>query len=178
VPASVPVWATVVPGEFDTSALFNTVSVNGGFLTAPPLAILTVTTAQGAPASSAAANVALQFDTTALDTYGGHSNVTNNTRYTAATGAAGWYLVRSAVCWNPNATGNRVMALYVNGSSQAGSQTQQPASTATNFTITEVISYVFLNAGDYVETWVGQNSGGTLAIVAAGTTMQARWVHS
>lgn len=160
-----------------TSAIYGSdVTDNVNFLTNPPFAVLTVTTPQSGPASSAAVNAALQFDTEVTDTYGAHSTVTNNSRYTAV--AAGWYAVRSAVCWTPNATGNRVMALYVNGVVVPYAQTQQPASTATNFTITEINSHVLMAAGDYLETWVGQNSGGALAIVAAGTTMQVRFSHA
>lgn len=148
------------------------------FLANPPLAILTVTTPQAAPASSGAVNVALQFDTHVTDLYAGHSDVTNNSRWTAPTGVAGWYWIRGAVTWTPNATGARVMELFVNGAGVPYAQLQAPASPATNFTITEVNSHVFLNAGDYVETWVGQNSGGALAIVAGGTTMQVRRVSA
>lgn len=174
---AVPAPPARLAGTELTAAIYKadiTDSVN--FLTNPPLAVLTVTTPQSGPASSAAANAALQFDTEVTDTYAGHSTSTNNSRYTAQ--VAGWYWVRSAVCWNPNGTGNRVMAIYVNGAMLPYAQTQQPASSATNYTITEVSSHVFLGVGDYVETWVGQNSGGALAIVAAGTTMQVRWAHA
>lgn len=174
---SVPSLSDRASGSRLTGAIYkNDITDSVNFLANPPLAVLTVTTPQSGPASSAAANAALQFDTEITDTYNGHSTSTNNSRYTAQ--VAGWYWIRSAVCWSPNATGNRVMALYVNGAMVPYAQTQQPASSATNFTITEVSSNIPLALGDYVEAWVGQNSGGALAIVAAGTTMQVRFTHA
>ncbi|GAA1221438.1 hypothetical protein GCM10009665_09560 [Kitasatospora nipponensis] len=141
-----------------------------------PMAILTVTTPQAAPASGATAATALQFDTAVIDTAGGHVNASAS-RYTCQAGQGGWYWVRSSVCWAPNATGNRVMSLSVNGTPVPYAQTQGPASAVANWTLTDLNSHVFLKPGDYLETFVGQNSGAALAIVAAGTSMQVRQVH-
>lgn len=152
------------------------VTDSGNFLANPPYANLTVTTPQAGPASSAAPNVALQFDTELADTYNAHSTVTNNSRYTAV--VAGRYRVVAAVCWTPNATGNRVIQLYKNGSAVPNAQIQIPTCSATNFSIPELNRTVDLAVGDYVEAWVGQNSGGALAIVAAGTTMQVTFDHA
>lgn len=160
-----------------TAAVYGSdVTDSTNFLANPPFATLTVTTPQAGPASSGAPNVALQFDTEVDDTYNGHSTSTNNSRYTAV--VAGRYRVRAAVCWNPNATGARVMQLYKNGTAVPYAQVQGPAAPATNFSIPELTATVYLAVGDYLEAWVGQNSGGALAIVAAGTVMQIAWEHA
>jgi hypothetical protein len=62
--------------------------------------------------------------------------------------------------------------MYVNGSAIAYAQVQLPAAPASTFTIPEITGLIPMNAGDYLEFKVGQNSGSTLTITAAGTVMQ------
>ncbi|MFE2352202.1 hypothetical protein [Kitasatospora cineracea] len=174
---AVPTAPTRYAGSNITAAVYKAdVTDSVAFLANPPVATLTVTTPQAGPASSGAPNAALQFDTEVVDTYNGHSTSTNNSRYTAV--VAGRYKVRAAVCWNPNSTGARVIQFYKNGSAISYAQAQLPASPATNFSIPNLEARIDLAVGDYVEAWVAQNSGGALAIVAAGTTMQILWEHA
>jgi hypothetical protein len=71
-------------GDVGSAALLDAQLYSGlTFLLNPPLATLTVTTPQAGIATGAAPSTAIAFDTTVTDTYGGHSNVTNNSRYTA-----------------------------------------------------------------------------------------------
>lgn len=138
-----------------------------------PTAILTVTTPQAAIANTTFTKI--QFDTTVDDNWGGHSNTTNNSRYTCQ--VAGMYLVRGCAGWTANATGNRLVQIYVNGSAVSYAQTQHLAATASNNAMTEATSLVRLNVGDYVETWAFQGSGGSLSLIAAGTSMHVCFEH-
>ena len=174
-PAPVPTWATVTPGQYDTAALFNAVSAGGGFLTAPP-----VFQAYQGSAQSIANNsvVALGLDTTVVDTYGGHSNVTNNTRYTCQTGAAGWYLILGYFGLAANATGVRLCRINKNGATLPLSQSDLPTpGTALNLT-SFAAALVQLAVGDYVEVCGFQTSGGALNTATTDSGMVALWVHS
>lgn len=86
------------------------------------------------------------------------------TCYTAASKLtvpqAGLYLISGGVAWPSNATGNREIALQLNGSTTLVAD-QRPA---VNGAVTEQnVSTVYrLGAGDYIEEIVTQTSGGTL----------------
>lgn len=139
----------------------------------PPTAILTVTTVQAAFTSGTF--TAVQFDTTVSDTWSGHSNVTNNSRYTAP--MSGTYWVRAATRWANNVTGNRSLGFRVSGTNIAYAQTQEPAATGTDTTLIECTSILPVTAGQYIEVFAAQDSGGSLSLSAAGTSFQVAWLH-
>jgi hypothetical protein len=143
-----------------------------------PMAVLTVTTVSGANSSIASGSfVAINFDTSLMDNYSGHSSTTNNSRYTAQ--VAGWYWVRACVSFsNANATGNRGVQLYVNGTAVAYVFTIVLAGTTANFCGYEASGPVFLNVGDYVEARAFQSSGSAIGLNAAGNNMSLYWMHS
>lgn len=171
----VPTWAQVTPGVVDTSALWNAnVYTNGTFLTTPPL----FAGYQSAAQSIANATVtALGIDTTVVDTYGGHSNITNNSRYTAQ--VAGYYFVIAQVGYAVNATGNRLIEMHKNGGSvlQLG-QGVSLAPTVNNNPANQVSALVFLNATDYMEAFTYQTSGGALNTLPSQTGMTVIWIHA
>ncbi|MGE7439616.1 hypothetical protein [Kitasatospora sp. NPDC001175] len=173
-PASVPVWPTVVPGNYVTSALANTLSVNGGFLSSPPDFVGTQQTAQSIAATTW---VALTMDTTQLDTYGGHSNTTNSSRYTCQSGAAGWYTVCGVAAFVVNNTGARASRLQVNGNPIAGacSFAMTPGFNAPG--VATPTRDIYLNAGDYVEVAAWQNSGGAINTTINSDLTSALWVR-
>ncbi|MHA6764672.1 hypothetical protein [Streptacidiphilus sp. PAMC 29251] len=149
-------------------------AANVQFLRNTPMAILTITTPQAALAN--AAFTAMQFDTSLYDNYTGHSNVTNNTRYTAV--VSGWYWLRGAASFAvTNATGNRGVQPYVNSAAVAYAQTILPANAVANFGGFEVNAPIFLNVGDFLELRAFQSSGGTLLLNAAGCNMSLYWMH-
>lgn len=167
----VPTWAQEVPGNFITSALWNANVYNGGtFLTNPPLFVGTQSAVQSVANGTWAA---LTLDTTQVDTYAGHSNVTNNSRYTAQ--VAGWYTVCGVSCWTTNSTGSRTARITVNGVIVIGAGTLLAAGTL-NAAIATAPRSVFLNAGDYVEVQGGQNSGGALSTAVSTEAACALWV--
>lgn len=174
---AVPSWATnVVPGQFDTSALFNTVGNNGTFLTNPPIFGAYQSTAQSIPNTTL---TAVGMDTTLIDSYTGHSNVTNNSRYTPT--AAGWYLFIGSVSYAQNATGNRLAEFHKNGSGTAINlgQSAQFTCDTSNLSTVHTLTVAQMNGtSDYMELDAYQTSGGALNSGPAQTGMWVFWMHA
>lgn len=168
-----PVEATAAPGGTITSALWNTGVRDGvNFLANPPIAVLTQTAAQS---TTTGALVPLAWDTTTLDTYGGHSNTTNNTRYTAQ--QPGWYLPVVIGAWLANGGGVRYTTLAKNGSQLNFLSGPQPAN-GSFVGATTCYGAVQLNTGDYIEGWSFQNSGGGLNTSPSFCQMIIFWLHA
>lgn len=104
-------------------------------------------------------STALVFNSEAPDDNDWHSVVTNPSRITVT--LAGQYLAVGQVEWASNATGYRQAALTKNGGAFAGVTT--PATTGAQTTLLVVMPTV-LTAGDYVELFVAQGSGGALNV--------------
>lgn len=171
----VPSPRTFSVAEIEVGAYLNSLRDALNFLLNTPLAILNQANAQSV---ANATPTAITYDGTFLDTYGGHSNSTNNSRYTAQ--VAGWYFCKAGVVWAANATGNRAIQLYKNGVAYPYSWQVAPAPGTFNDPGVETAALVQLNAGDYVEAWTEQNSGGALSTAVVSTiasNMQVMWMH-
>lgn len=173
-----PVEATVAPGATITSALWNAGVRDGvNFLANKPILFVTQTSTQNLTSS---AWTALNFDTTVVDSYGGHSNVTNNSRYVGQ--QPGYYLVGGCSCAAFNSTGQRAAAVAKNGTRVQGSGTLIQATSALSATAPTLFVPVFLNGStDYVEIHGYQNSGGTLATASSAdldSSMIVYWLHA
>ncbi|PJN22427.1 hypothetical protein [Kitasatospora sp. CB02891] len=169
----VPVWATnFAPGQFDTAASMNVIGNNGTFLTNPPLFVGTQSTVQSVPNSTW---TALALDTTQTDLYGGHSNTTNSSRYTAQ--VTGWYTVCGTAAYVPNSTGFRTARIQVNGAAIPGAETYGPNNGTAESVIVTPTRDVYLTANDYVEVASWQNSGGALNTSVGGETRCALFVR-
>jgi len=106
---------------------------------------------------SNATYTALTYNSENYDTDGFHSTSTNTSRLTIPTGKGGKYLITTFVNWDNSAGGYRIAVIYLNGTynkavgiETSGGYLGQNCS----YTMT-------LAAGDYIETYVYQNSGGT-----------------
>lgn len=172
---AVPVLATEVPGNYWTAALYtNNVYNLGTYLLNPPLFKGYQSAAQSIADSTV---TALGINTTAIDTYGGHSNVTNNSRYTAM--VAGYYLVIANAGFAANASGNRLVEIHQNGGAALNiAQGVGFAPTAANNGVVSTASLSFLNANDYIEAFAYQTSGGALNTFPSQTGMQVIWLHA
>jgi hypothetical protein len=158
--ATIPTIPTEAPGNFITSALWNA-NVLGGFtyLFAPVRFRAYSSTAQ--TLATGTTGVALTFDTEIVDSDGGHSTVTNTSRYTAQT--AGLYWVSGQwLTGSTSGTGTRATQIWLNGTAIPGSTTQFPAS-ASNGGGGFAWTVVPMAVGDYVEIAAWQNSGGNLS---------------
>jgi hypothetical protein len=174
----VPVPRTWSVGEVGTGAYENSLRDGLNFLLNPPLAYLTQTATQSVGVSSW---TAINLDVTVADTYGGHSNVTNNSRYTAQ--VAGWYAVCGIAAWvSVAASTSRASRLAKNGASIAGSAAFVPnPSNGSSVGVATPTVPVFLNAGDYVEVNGWQTSAGALSTLAAGdldSSLTVWWIHA
>jgi hypothetical protein len=172
----VPIPASEVPGNFITGALWNANVYNGlTFLLNPPVFVGYQSTVQSIPNSTW---TALSLDTTTVDSYGGHSNVTNNSRYTAQ--VAGWYTVCGVYAPTGNSTSFRAAKINVNGTAILGTAAYLGAMGAEMGIVTPTKD-VYLNAGDYVEVCAYQGSGGSLSTILDGdlrTGLWVRWSHA
>jgi hypothetical protein len=174
---AVPTPAQVSPGNFMTAALWNANVFNGlTYLLNPPQCHAWQSAAQ-----SLANNTwtSLSLNNTTTDPYAGHSDTTNNSRYTAQ--VAGWYEISGVAAFGANATGFRAAKCTVNGVAINASNgyTGNNGATFNTATVTPT-RIVFLNVGDYVEVQGFQNSGGALSTACLGeicSALTVRWVH-
>lgn len=159
----VPVPRTFSVSETETGSYLNTVRDALNFLLNPPEAVLKQATIQSIPNG---ALTSISLDASVNDSYGGHSNVTNNSRYTAV--VTGWYWVSGVVGFASNGTGQRVADFAVNGADLIYTQVWIPAITGAPTAVSPKSELVLLNAGDYVELRGYQTSGGALNTMVSG----------
>lgn len=182
-PRTVPVFPTEIPGNFITSALFgSTVGALGAWSTGsgtngPPRF-------QGYSASSQSiatgiTYISLTLDTEVYDSDGGHSTVTNTSRYTAQ--VAGTYSLSGSCGYAGTAGGNRSTRLAVNGVGVQGSQVAAAPTTTANSWYGIATAFAVLNVGDFVEVQTWQNSGAAINTnggLTTGPTLNVLWVSS
>ncbi|WP_327066908.1 hypothetical protein [Kitasatospora sp. NBC_01302] len=176
---AIPILASEVPGNYVTSALWNANVYNGlTYAQQPPDFVGYQSTAQSIPTSSW---TTLNFDTSPTDTYGGHSAVTNPSRYTCQVGVPGWYTCCGVYAPTGNATGFRAVKMQVNGVAVLGGAAYINAGAAVELGVVTPTKDVFLNVGDYVEICGYQNTGSALNTILDGdlrTGLWVRWSHA
>lgn len=175
----VPNPRTYTAGEFVTAGELNAIRDAINFLANVPMAILYQTTAQSVLNGTFSA---VALDTTTVDTYSGHSNATNNTRYTAQ--VPGTYGLPGQAAFSANGTGVRAATFYKNGSQIEGATiaVAQAVTTSGSNSIVTCWAEVFLNVGDYVELMAYQTSGVGLNTASGGagqrSGMSPFWMHA
>ena len=108
--------------------------------------------------------VALTFDTEAVDTDGLHSTATNTERITVPTGMDGMWLLTASSRFVDNALGYRYITFQKNGAGGFGGFRSPPAAgVATDLGPSTILDAV---ATDYFTVVVRQNSGGNLDVSA------------
>lgn len=179
-PLPVPVPASEDPGNSIASGLWNSQVRDGlGFLLNDPLFVGTQTSSQNILNN---AWTAISLNSEQFDTYGGHDNVTNNTRYTAQ--VAGYYSVCGVTCWSTNGTGVRASRLHLNGAVVQGTS-QMVSTSSTNVSgVATPMRCLYLNVNDYVEVAGYNNSGaaspGLATAVASdlSSALYVTWSHA
>lgn len=176
----VPVPASETPGTSIASALWNSQVRDGlGFLLADPCFVGTQTASQNILSSTW---TTIAINTSQTDSYSGHSNSVNNTRYTAQ--VAGYYSVCGVTCWSTNGTGTRGSRLHVNGNVIQGTAQMVPTSTTNVIGVATPLRTLYLNVGDYVEIAGWNSSGlanpGLATSVAAdlSSALYVAWTHA
>jgi hypothetical protein len=165
------------PGDTVNATLWN----NGpkaitDFYTAPPLFRGRQTSIQTAPTATW---WSVSMQASDIDTDSGHSNVTNNTRYTAQ--VAGWYWVEGFTAWAAAGAGARIDAVIAKNNSIVTGSRQSLMKPGSDFSGIAAAILVRLAVNDYVELWGQQTTGGNLNTVVAGDLcpcMNVFWVHS
>ncbi|MEV6833469.1 hypothetical protein AB0N17_02890 [Streptomyces sp. NPDC051133] len=176
----VPVPASEVPGGSVASSLWNSQVRDGlGFLLADPLFVGTQTTSQNVLTSTW---TPINLNTEQFDTYGGHDNTTNNSRYTAQ--VAGYYAVCGVVCFATNSTGVRAARIHVNGAVVQGTSQMFPTLPSNTSGVATPLRTLYLNVGDYVEVAGWNNSGLASPGLATGvapdlsSALYVAWAHA
>lgn len=168
----VPTLASEIANNEFTAALARASIYNAGtFLLNQPLCVATQTTTQSV---STGAWTTLSLNSTQVDTYGGHSNTTNNTRYTAQ--VSGVYAVCGVAAFNSNSTGVRGSRLHVNGSVVQGTAQMMTPATSSGTGLPTPVRTIRLTAGDYIEVAGWQSSGSPLSTIVASDVASALWV--
>jgi hypothetical protein len=110
-------------------------------------------------------NTAITFDSEFFDTDGFHSTSTNTSRITIPAGMSGKYsVVSTALTWDINGTGKRGLGIYKNGAALTSSLEIIPSG---SIYVSNALSVVIdLSAGDYIELYAIQTSGGNLTAYA------------
>ena len=103
---------------------------------------------------------ALTWDTETYDTNGFHSTSSNTSRITIPSGFDGKYRIGGLVSFHPNGTGRRELQLYKNGAALSYGNTV--IGNGSEFIGTYMDWSTTLVAGDYVELYALQSSGGAL----------------
>lgn len=177
--APVPSPRTFGVNEFETAAYLNSVRDALNFLLNRPLLRVWQGTAQSV---NSGAFTACTYDSSTVDTYGMHSNTTNNSRAVAQ--VAGWYTfgAGSGFASSATATHSRGGSLFKNGSSLPdGGSALVMAPDANGVAVVPMAPFpVFLNVGDYVEWDLFQASTAALSTNAGGqfcSYLTARWDH-
>jgi hypothetical protein len=110
----------------------------------------------------------LVFDQTRYDPSGLHDPLSNPGRLTVPAGQGGTYIITGNVAWASNATGNRIVRIYKEGSDILVENINL-GGTAGILYMT-VTTQIDLAATDYVELRVEQNSGDTLNVNASSSS--------
>lgn len=173
----VPVPRTFSVSETETAAYLNSIRDALNFTLAVPVLAVYQGTTQSLTNNTW---TAINMDNTVLDTYGGHSNVTNNSRYTAQ--VAGIYVVQGTVAFASNNANMRGARIHKNGSlPYPGFTTFNQAATSDVCSYTTPLTPISLVVGDYVEVYGNQLSGGALSTVArtdVACSMTVFWLHN
>lgn len=161
--------------EPPTSTIFNSRIRDAlNFLISRPMGVFRKSGNQSTSNNTA---TAIGWDVEDLDNDGGHSNVTNNTRYTSQ--SAGWFHVSCTLHWAANATGFREVWFRVNAdNTRRHGYCVLEVDDGVEGKDTNSSTHIYLNAGDYVEVMGRQSSGGTLATTNDGrdTRFEIEWV--
>jgi len=99
-----------------------------------------------------------------------HDNTTNNTRLTIPSGKGGYYFIGATVGWNDNGTGVREHKIYLNGAAYSPIRAYTSVWNAGSGkeTVAYIATILSLSAGDYIEVYGRQTSGGNLSATTVG----------
>lgn len=116
----------------------------------------------GSQSINSSTATAVTFDSESFDTDNLHSTTTNTSRITIPSGKAGKYQVNATILFANNTSGLRRIELWLNGSIYQ--QDSMAVSSNDGRAFMTIASILNLSAGDYLEIYVFQNTGGALNV--------------
>lgn len=119
-------------------------------------------TKSGDQSLSNSTSTAITWDVEQYDTSAIHSTSTNTSRFTVPSGKGGYWQLNAVISFNTNASGSRYILVKKNGTTDVG-QVEFVASSA-SYNAGWYNATYDLVAGDYLEIFGFQNSGGSLAV--------------
>ena len=144
--------------------------ITSGASSSPTSACVRTATSQVISTSTV---TAVTFGTESVD-IGGCANLnTYPTRLTAP--VAGIYTVGYTLIFSANSAGGRQAWVSVNGGTVRWAEASVPSRSSNNYTSLGGTVVLNLAAGDYVEVYTYQNSGGNLGLFVDATTSSAAW---
>lgn len=179
---TVPSPAFEASGNTVASALWNSgPKAMGDFYLSPPMFRGHQSVAQAVATNT---YVAMKIDVTDIDTDNGHSNVTNNTRYTCQ--VAGWYYVEGFVALTNTAGAQDVLRTFMSLNASGGlpnqvfSLDQQLVKPANDYAAVYGSGMLKMAVGDYLEIY-GIHGAGTTINTAPNVdlcpAMNVVWMH-
>ena len=181
--ATVPNPRTWTSSEQVTAAKLNTdIRDSWNFFKAKPFCLLAKTADQSINVST---TTAITWDVELKDSDGGHSNVTNNSRYTAQT--AGWYSVRCNTLLVNFGFTWADLTIRKNGTAHQSRSTQIPELGSGSISPLNTEGYVQLAVNDYIEMTIimltgAGNNGNVVAHELFtswySTRLQIEWVST
>lgn len=153
----------ISPGAVGASEVANGSLGTAEFASSIPSARVTRSFNQGIPNDD---EVVLNFNSERYDTAGMHSNSANLSRLTAP--VDGIYLVTAQVQWDVNGFGQRTLGLERNGVVALARDRRVPGTDPVDAPAVTLTTVASLEAGDFVEAEVFQNSGGNLSVLRIG----------
>lgn len=156
------------PGDKVTAPRLRDTATAVAFHTSRPAFYATQAAAQSIPNSTW---TGITLDNAFVDNVGGHSNSTNNSRYTAQ--VAGWYLAIGSIPYPSLSTANTdsfIAGVRVNGLNDNAHLFEGTKHTGANTHGIQpmIIEIVKLNVGDYVELATFQITGAAQTLVSSG----------
>lgn len=157
-------------GAVASSALFTgNLTAEGSLALKVPFCRVTHSAAQSTTSGS---DFTLAFDTDTKNNYSMHSTATNTSRITF--NQSGVAIIGGSVRFTANATGVRILYIYLNGATKLDERIHMTAS-GTNTTRIGIATAYPVVAGDYVELVANQTSGGPLDLDSAAPTFPQFW---
>lgn len=181
--ATVPNPRTWVSEQVTDAKLNADIRDSFNFFKSPPLAILRRSSDLSVPVAVA---TVVPWDVEIIDRDGGHSNVTNPSRYTSQT--AGWYFVNAKIFWHQDIVAGFSWADTLIRKNSATNQSRnsffgKPGTVNAGISVAE--GYVQLAVNDYIEITVNcQNASGNSSVYGqrqwfkaqAWSQLTVRWV--
>ena len=150
----------------------NAADVNASLRNGPACSV----TKGGVQTAATGTYLVMTFDTENFDSDGLHSTASNTSRITIPAGFGGVWRISGTAYFTANATGIRSALFVKNGAGAVLGEDARPAATGIS-TICKPSALLSLVAGDYVELWAYQTSGGNLDMLAT-TTFEAHYVRT